>query len=304
MDVKKFPMLIVGVVVALVLAGAVLPVFAETTSATDTFTNEGYYRMSKTISDDTTDITLIWDYTKPNTITVNDEDIVINADVTVSLLSDTNFVLRMLVNGGSVVGVQFYTSNGGAFSATIADSTSMSVVCSSGTATATVGETTRTANYDVVYYPDSNGDYVMKKGNDKAYMLNDSEFFGCGTTTTTSTNSLGVVISGTIEDGADISIWRDLSGTTVIDTESVNIDYSKVNSYIDLNELSKITFNVSNVDDVYNITYSYFIVPYEVMAEKAIHPDGALSVMLNILPLLAIAGLVTGAVVWFISRKG
>lgn len=47
MDIKAFPALIVGVVVALVLAGAVLPVFAETTSATDTFTNEGYYSMNR-----------------------------------------------------------------------------------------------------------------------------------------------------------------------------------------------------------------------------------------------------------------
>ena len=63
MDIKAFPALIVGVVVALVLAGAVLPVFAETTSATDTFTNEGYYRMSA--FDGANNYTIEWVNTKP-----------------------------------------------------------------------------------------------------------------------------------------------------------------------------------------------------------------------------------------------
>lgn len=299
MDIKAFPALIVGVVVALVLAGAVLPVFAETTSATDTFTNDGIIRMSKV--DDSFNSTIEWDHTKPSVVSINGVDKTMPQDLTIALTigGTDDYFIRYASTSVTV----FHDS--AVVNASVADETDMTITISAGTITSTNGSYTDTFTYtDDLFLISDDGKYIMKNMADKVYVKSDSDihaygrtYLGDGINTQCNFN-----INGNLDDGFTIEPWG--TNTTLTVSNEIVTD-EKVNGYIGLYKFTNVSFTVSDTSEhSTTATYGQVIVPYEVTAEKTAHPDGPLSVMLNVLPLLAIAGLVTGAVVWFINRKG
>lgn len=306
MDVKKFPMLIVGVVVALVLAGAVLPVFAETTSATDTFTNNGYYKMSEIGTGDSW--TMVYNSDMPTILTINGYDFdITTVDFTASksiLISNSHFI--RIAPSGANYSINLWDSvfkvgfNTGSFIGTVTAELSNNTL----TWTVTTDSATVTT-YDLtgpIIAFDVEGDQILKDANKSAYLLDTSSIiYAGGLSNLGGGNYAGVYFHSVISEFTvdDINIPE----LDVIISD-FNVNYSYVNSYDDLILFDSVTFTTEYNDTTVQQTYSYVVVPYEVTAEKTVHPDGALSVMLNILPLLAIAGLVTGAVVWFVSRKG
>lgn len=306
MDVKAFPALIVGVVVALVLAGAVLPVFAETTSATDTFKNVGYYDLTYSETDNTT---LIWDHTKPNELSVNGVAVVMptltNGESRTVMCGD-NWLIRMGY-GVSLGGyyIQWYPAVGSSILASQNNGLDLTVICSDNVVSVTDTDTTphtATGAYTYTYCVSNDGAFVMKKATDSAYMVGDSPIYAMGLTNVGTFTSTGIVITGNIDDGVTWSIFRGSAEDYTFSNQEIN--YTEVSNYEGLYKLDSMTATVTNGDQSADAVYSFFIVPSEVTAEKSVHPDGPLTVMLNVLPLLAIAGLVTGAVVWFINRKG
>lgn len=318
MDIKTISVALAIVTVSAVIFGALLPMFQDVTATEDTFTNEGYYRMDKITSSDSDTLTILWDHTNPYGVTVNNTFVPINIDGMVSVLADTNFTVRLNKTSTTNMAIQWYSTTGGAFSADVLSGTDMTIICENGTATATRGEDSRTGNYDVLYYPSINGPYVMKGANDVAYMIGDSVIFACGTSQIRKSDggligsqALGVEIDGTIADGVSISVWRDLSDATTINTDSIVLDYSEVSNYQSLYKLSKITFDAiytETIDDapvsVNNpITYSYFIVPYEVTAERSVTVDGPTGAVIDLIPLIVALSIVILAVGWFITRK-
>lgn len=311
MDVKAFPALIVGVVVALVLAGAVLPVFAETTSATDTFDNSknsiAYYDLVDLSGDNS--INIFWDHTKPTKITVNDVEFDL-PDVTnyingVSLIVSDGMALRYYVQSGARYYVQSIgVGTAGAYGyASTVNNTDVSITLDSDGWTYNKTTPVTAPLTGSVFVISDSGDYVMKTPDSSAYVLEDSITSALGVTVISGT---WVIMGWNANTGANItpSEYYPPDGYTI--TNAV-IDSAEVNNYEGLYTLDKVTFTATNAEDdtiSATVTYSYFIVPSEVTAEKSVHPDGPLTVILNVLPLLAIAGLVTGAVVWFINRKG
>lgn len=305
MDVKAFPALIVGVVVALVLAGAVLPVFAETTSATDTFTNEGYYRMS--IPTEEYVITYNPSVDGKSVIGINGEKYDLINDIPAygsrSIAFAENYILRVFNDGGSgVFSIQLWNNafvigvSSGTFTGTLTVTIDNGVLTWHNSTT----DATTTYNYtgDMVAI-DPKGDMILKRSDNKSYVLPDSSIiYGGGISLLKDTTYSGIYIEGTIED-YDVTVLN--TNATVSNKNEV---YTEVDNYKDLVLFEKFTFDTTYSGNTTSQTYSYVVVPYEVTAEKAIHPDGPLTVILNVLPLLAIAGLVTGAVVWFINRKG
>ena len=303
MDVKAFPALIVGVVVALVLAGAVLPVFAETTSAEDTFKNDGYFYVDK-FSETTT---LVFEN---STLKINGEDVALPAPSTttpygnsISVAFTDNGVVRYSPNANILlVRGAFGNHNCSALSLTFSEG------AFTGTYTSSSNSTTGTLSgtYTELTIIQDTGDSIMCYTTG-SYINGDSVIDGCGFTTLTNNQDYVVIhINGTYDDGVDIGVYGQNDGVTADYTVSnIDFDVAPVNGYNDLYKLSKITFTVTNeggtVSD--DVTYNIYTVPSEVTAEKTVHPDGALSAMLNLLPLLAVAGLVVGAVVWFIWRK-
>lgn len=307
MKITGFPALVVSVVVALVVFGAVMPIFADTTQADDTFTNEGYFRMSKYAWTDEFNAT--WDHTTPTQITINDVVQTLPSSIDqagVSIIAGDNYFLRWhpSTTGGYVSlyydGVALTTASGN-------DGTDMTIsLDSSGMLYSVNSETPASRLVETVgpfYAVDSDGAYIMKYATGTAYLNSDSVIYGCGRTTVNSV-IIGTLVSGSIEDGATANVWRG-DGVTAGD---VTISYTEIDNYVDLYEFTKMTFpvnyTVDDVDTTSTLTYSFVVVPYEITAERATHPDGALTAILDLLPFLVGAGLVVGAVAWFITRKG
>ena len=132
--------------------------------------------------------------------------------------------------------------------------------------------------------------------------MNDDSFF-MGVGITSGSSSIGIVglnVSGSIEDDVTINAWR---GTGLTFTNVVIVE-EPVSSHINLYSLDKITFTATNEnDDSLDITYSYFIVPYEVTAEKAQHLSDPMNAILNVIPIIIIVAVLLGVVAIFIIRR-
>lgn len=306
MDIKGFPALIVGVVVALVLAGAVLPVFAETTSATNVLNNreQALYPIEKITPD--MEYKLVWDTSTPGYVTINDTDQVEIKPGSIICAVDS-FVIRC-----GTEGTRYYLQSvGGSLSVYVSVANKAGVLTienNAGTLTITsdfVSDTdvTKTIEFSELYAVYPNGSYVMKSPEQRAFMKEDSEIYALGLTTMDGVWNNAIQIVGNLDSVTVTQVFPDPATYTF---DNVSINYSECTNYKDTFLLDSITFDATNIStsNVTPCTYSYFVVPAEITAEKAVHPDGALAVMLNVLPLLAIAGLVTGAVVWFVVRKG
>lgn len=318
MKITGFPALVVSVVVALVVFGAVIPIFADTTQASDTYTNEGYFRMSH--YDATTDHTLTWTYEEPNVVTVDNVKVPIDYNVAsgqTSIVIDTNFIVRYFTDSAGVVsGVSYLAGVSGTKVATVANNETATFTFTSGTMAADVGSYTGLTNtYTDIYLPTLDGPFTMKKADIDAYMNGDSEIVAYGTTRINSSTGLigapgvGLAFNGSIDDGATGFVWRNSDVATL---SNIKVNGTEVSSHIDLYMFDSITATATYTETVDDetvttdtlVTYNYVLVPYEVTAERAVHPDATLTAILDMLPFIIGAGLVVGAVAWFITRKG
>lgn len=293
MDTEKFVGLLVFFLVGALVLMAFVPVIQETTSATDTLTNEGYYRMNHYDVD--TPVTFSWSYDKPNTVITNGVEYEIpktpDPGSTMTLIGDTNWAVRGAFNSsGEITQLNYIGSSGSIIRASVSDSATVDLTMENGVMSGTVGASTLSNKaYEQLYIVDKDGSYIMKNKNETAYLKPDSEFFAYGNTIIDS-SYLGLQINGSIEDGANVVIWRGESGFT---TDTPVLNYSESSNYVDTYELSTITLNATRISDetVTAITYSYFVVPYEITSEKTIHPDTTLATVIDLLPLIAGVGL-------------
>lgn len=297
MNTNKIVMGAIGIMVAVVMiGGAFLPAVNSVTATEKTFTNDGYYRMTTYGTD--TPIYLEWDYNTADKITINDVIYSIPvgggpysliASDTIGIRSDGSTFCQVITNLETVA---------------VDESSTLKANFIDGTATCTEyvnGEESRTVTkeYSQLYVINNDGDYVMKKNNTVAYMLDDSMFFGCGITTLFSTYIM-LNVTGTISTGATVTQITTANQLTYSDIVIHSIENTH---YTGLYELEKITFNASNGETNTPVTYSYFIVPYKVTVDIN-NPIGATErAIMSILPIVAVAGLVIAGVYVFISRK-
>ena len=291
--ISKVPVLVVALVIGIVLVTSAVVPLASDYSEAKTFTNEGYFKMTKYAAD--ADLNLYWSYETKNIITVNDVDYDFsNVGQGVTVAFAENFGLRIFWN---LAGCQLMISTG-TMAADVAESEEINVTITEGTLTAvliTAGTEAATQTVDIstpIYCVSSTGDYVMKKADVPAYMLADTEFIGLGITSITGAGAKTILIKGTIEDGATASIIT-TSGTAATLSDPVISD-TEVTGYVDLYKLDKITFKgiVPGSADT-NITYNYFVVPYEVSAD----PDNPVAYknLVKVVPLMAFIMLVVAA---------
>lgn len=282
----------------LLLASLALPLLTEAASANSTFTNDGYFKMTKYGTTD--EITIIFDSTDSSHLTVNDELVTLPdlADIglNVSLIASEIFCLRYNTNST----FQCFSGNSNT-GVSVGEDWSFTATGGTATFTNTTTNDSRTITYDNLYIINNDGDWVMKKSTVPAYVNDDSFFMGVGLTAGSSAIGIvGLNVSGSIEDGATITAWRG-TGLTFTDIE---IDESSVNSHINLYKLNKVTFTATDADnDTLDITYSYFIVPYQVTAEKATHLDNTESTLIDLIPLLLAVALVLGIIAYAIRAR-
>lgn len=303
MDPKRIVMLVVGASVMVLIFSAILvPIVNDATTTEKTLTNEGYYRMSELGENDTTVIT--WSpatAATKSTIAINGEDYDLASTTPAyqsrSLAFAENLILRFFNEGNGNYSMQVWDAafKIGGGSATVTDT--VTVTMGNGTLSWNRSETGTTTEYAYtgnMIAIDLNGDMILKKSTDPAYLLPDSSIiYGGGISLLSGTTYSGVYLSGTVEDIDDSSIEVLNSNAAVSNT---NVVYSPVSGYIDLVSFDKITFDTTYSNTTTTQTYSYVVVPYEVTAELAVHPDGATLSMLSVIPIIVMIGIILAVV--------
>lgn len=291
MDTGKFiGMLVFFLVGALVLV-AFVPVIQETTSATDTFTNDGAFYVEVEPNDT---YTIEYDNTVANnTIIVNGTEITLDRDYTLVALE--NAILRLNSSGHKLDwnGNGSYIVNINKLDLTIASGSI------TGTYTSTGDETEwPTMTYDKIYViSPTEQSLIMSDYSVPVKVKGDSELFAMGRTILNDNGvnkQFLVQIVGSIDDGVNVIISNVSTGIDIgaVITD-LSINYTPVQGYNDLYTLTSITFKAATEigGQTSNVTFSAYIVPAEVTAEKEYHPDSTLSTVINLLPLIAGVGL-------------
>lgn len=281
----------------LVFASLLIPVVDDATATTDTFKNDGYFNMTELTETD--NYKLDWLASDPYTVTINDTDTVSLANLpfnaAFTLLGSNEFCVRFMntpdnpriqVYGG--VGWGYGGSAGTDFNITLEEG----VLSMSNTADTPF--TASGAAPSKLYGIDKGGEYVLKKIDSPAYMLGDSSLIVLCGVTDSAYGSPAIYAEGTIDDGLDYTLFRPSaqSETAVFSNESITA--SDVAGYIGLKSLDRIEFDITLNEGTVEPTYRYFVVPAKVTAERAIYADEPTREVLEIMPLILIAGLIIG----------
>lgn len=310
MEIKTYVLMAVSVIAAAVVFGACLPVFADTTQANDTFTNDEYFITMDKI-DSESEHTITWNKETSTKITVDGKDVSPNWN-SITIVAEEDNLIRC--TKAPAPSNEYYLNLVGTArsqgAGTVADK-SVTITISGGVLTFT-GVTSTDATYTFtssftegyIINPDNEGDYqyIMKTPTAKAYVLGDSEIYGIGYSSVGGVWQNIFVISGTLNDGLDVS----LVSTTLDDDPTISneVTYSnQVSGYNDLYQFEKVTFDAEYNGNTTALTYSYVIVPSEVVAERSVHPTGATLTLMELLPVLIGAGLLIGVVGAVIVRR-
>lgn len=292
MDTKKIVMGVISVAVAIIVLMSMIPIFTDAGASEDTFKNEGYFYVNK-VTEGTT--TISFDYTNPSVLTVNDEEYTFEgmpSDITVAL-TESSF-LRFQPGTRCIL----YTSDS-SYAGGTTSAKSLTISATDGTMTVNLtGSDPATITYTDLYVISDSGEYVMKKSNESAYVLSDTVFFGAGRSTIGTSDSEFLMLSGTVEDGATFTTLRGSENTFTTPV----IDATAIAGHEDLYDLSKVTTTATNSTGSSNLTYSYFIVPAEVTAERSVHASPVESTLIGLIPLLMMVGILLTAIGLFIAK--
>lgn len=296
METGKIITIVVGAAISIIMLAAVLmPVLTDSAAHSDTFTNAGYQRYTSLKSTDEGTITIEWEHTAPNIVKIN--DVALQYDLPNSLFVSLVFGENFSIRYNSTTTTQYIGPTNADYAlATTTQGTDMTITLASGTMTVEVNSetpVTKTLSYDTVYYPSNSGSWIMKKSDESAYLLKDSSIIIANGIT----GAWGAYFIGTVEDGVDVSIY--LKTGTV---DNIVLHYDDISTHIDLVKLDKVTFDVTISGDTTSVTYSYFLVPYEITAERSIHLSDAGSSLLMVIPIMIIVAVILGILAMIYTR--
>lgn len=284
---------ITAVVVIAVLAGTLIPVLDDATATTDTLTNDGYYRMSDT--EDETVITWAPSVSK-TTLTVDDVEISMAGlpTGTYSIAFSDDFIIRYSNEG--TYNVQLWASSYVAgMSGTSAATLTITINSTGGTFAISGGSTTNITHSGEYFIIDPDGDKVMKYKDKSAYLLSDSSVvYAGGTSVIVGTTYSGIYFEGTVDN---LTFTPMSSSVTISDVDSV---YTESDDHVGVILLEKVTFKTTHTSgDVQtdkDQTYSYFLVPYQITAERTVHFTDGENAIFNAIPVIVIVALLLGIV--------
>lgn len=290
MDVKKLILGMVGIMIcAVMIGGTTLPIVADVTAESDTYTNVGYFDMEKFTADDT--VSFSWSYTNPDEVLVNDEVVPLPfVDETVSIALSTKGATRLNIDHNSL---SYYSA--GTFVNAGVDNPEFSLTYEGGTLSATNGTDSHSTAVGELFVIVNNGNFVMKKASVPAYANSDTEFCAYGLTYFGSSR-MPYAIWGTFDNYTNIT-------STSATIENFTKNYEVATNHVDLYLLESFTFDATLNNISKQVVYSYFAIEKEVSADRTDPMAKTPATMLNVLPLVAIAGLVMAGIYVFISRK-
>lgn len=305
MNMKPIVAVAIALTVGIVtFSGVLIPAIESGVDTEDTFTNDGYYNMTRL--DATSESVIVWDTATPNKITVDGNAIEITqlSTMRLTILGSDTICVRCIATQMQIIGSLNGTQK--THSLTANGASVMTITVSNGIVSSSVNDgepkTFDLGNNAFVLAPnDVESDYVavMKKGNVNAHVLGDSEIICCGVSISTNlNNAIGVFGKGNIEDGMTFSSFytgSNYSGDTTI--SDVVINDTEIPSHKNLYSLENITMVINyNVDQTFDATYSYFIVPAEVTAEKSVHADASTILLFQTIPVFIVLGMIVAVV--------
>lgn len=293
MDPKRIVALVVGASVMVLIFSAILvPIINDATETEHTFVNDGYMRYTSIESTAENEITIEWDHSAADILTIGEETIDLTVfDRETSILFGDNWSLRLLASGDfQYIG----NSNSDYIFVSKSGTDDLNITLDAGDVTLVSGTTTKTNTYTTAYYPDNEGTMIMKKANESAYLLKDSSIISANGITNVPGGSVGIRFTGTINDGFDFTYYRNAGGWS---ENNVVAHYEEITKYTDLVKLSNITFDlVPESGTEVGATYSYFLIPYEVTANVAVTPDDGTRALLSAIPIIVMIGVVLAVV--------
>lgn len=297
MNMKPIVAVAIALTVGIVtFSGVLIPAIESGVDTEDTFTNRGAFYVEL----DPTDSYRIQfnNSVANNVITVNGTQITLDKDYTIVALE--NAILRynstahkLDWNGNSV-----YLMNINVLDLTI------SAGSITGTYTTTGDSTTFTSmTYTKCYViSPTKQTLVMSEYSVPVTIKGDSDIVAFGRTVLSDngTNKQYLIqIEGTIDDGVDVTVCNVSSGADIGATiTDLSINYAPVQGYEDLYKLNSITFkaSVTENDTATNVTFSAYIVPTEVTAEKSIHADATTILLFQTIPVFIVLGMIVAVV--------
>ena len=298
MDPKRIVALVVGAAVMVLIFSAILvPIINDATTTEKTFQNEGAFYVE--IDPATTYTVKYQQYDNPGKLIVNGEVMPITFNQGYTLLNLDNTILRLVSNNQmQLIGEGTWLSDVANLDITISNGT-VSGTLAYGNPLVNISWPKTTYEHAFIISP-TESDSVMKAYDTVSKMNAASPIKAYGVTTINGETNRTVLVDmvGDIENGVEVKL-RDRQTSNVITTMTISdleINYTEVSGYIDLYDLSTITFTVTNGDYTTDVTYSAFVVPAEVTAEMSVHPDAPTLSLLSVIPIIAMIGIVLAVV--------
>lgn len=288
---KIIGLVITALVSVIVLAAVLIPVINDATTTEDTFTNEGFWRMKAIENGD--------EWVKSgSTVVYNTDDVLSYGDNGLfnCALGD-DWCLR---------------ANGNARGSFVRSSSTAATVLAANDVITISGSGIISTNTPPItgYGFCSTGEYALTSTTVAPYVNADSPLYATGVILMEGgATDIVCHFEGSIEDGITITNI-DPYGSTPYDSvvfSDVVIDYEQVTSHVDLYKINKITFTATTTSGTtvaeIPITYTSYVVPYEVTAERAVHLSPAEIEILDILPVFIIIAVLIAAVAVVAFRR-
>lgn len=287
MDNKVVGITIAVMVSVALIGGLLVPIVNNAIATSDTYINEGYFFMDK--YDSTTNLSITWNYDNPDEFIVNGAVVKYeNANLFVSVIISKEFAVRVTADGLSLA----YYGSGSSFSANESNP-NFSLTYEGGVCTASNGTTEKSTNTAWLFCISNDGDYVMKKSNESVYLNENSEILANGITYFGSAGAQTVIYGD----------WMDPTHEAASTITDFTVNYEKIDSHVDLYTLSSYTFDMTREDVTQAVTYSYFVVPYEVTADRVVPMDPVAAGVLTVAPIIVITSILAMVAAVLIRSK-
>ena len=302
---------IVGISIAafigiIVLGSVLMPILNDSTATEDTIKNVGFLN-AKTL-DETTTATMSWQYTNPEILVVDGNEINISeiesSYSAISIVFSNDWFIRAVQNAGLILYKTGTTSASAIEGATVSSEKDFSMTVASGVATIVIGENTYeyTISGDgLIVTTEDNAPYVIKKSTDIAYLNGDSVVYAVGRTDralNVSGSSFNAIFKASVDDGVTPISYS--PQWTVTDSSVI---YQENSDHLDLYDMTAFTVDLLAAINTGTVTYNQIFVPSEVTAERSIHFTDGQNAILSAIPIMIIVAILLGVVALVIRSR-